>query len=94
MSNKIKCEFTGGELKTPEGGSIGVPPKNTGRKDLEEGELLLVAAEIPQKGEITVVANAKNHGIMEIPTVAMTGTTKVNTTITLDDIENKVDFGR
>ena len=64
---KIKYEITGGELKTPLEGEIIIPPENTARKDIEEGEFKIIT-EPTSKEVAEIVAKAKRDGIIgDIP---------------------------
>lgn len=66
---KIVYEITGGIVGTPERGSIVIPPEETGRKDLEVGEMVLTRAIENSSREEEVVGEARRNGITEIPPV-------------------------
>lgn len=60
-------EITGGIVETPEKGNIRIPPEQTGRKDIEIGEITLVKAEVTPEKVAMVVRSAKKNGITDIP---------------------------
>lgn len=60
-------EVLGGVLETPEKGSVKLPPEQSGRKDIEEGLIVIKTTETP-KNLAKAVAMAKQNGITEIPT--------------------------
>ena len=63
---KIKYEIVGGELKTPLEGEIIIPPENTARKDIEEGEFRIITEPTSKEVE-AFVEDAKRKGITDIP---------------------------
>ena len=62
-----KYEVTGGVLETPEQGRIILPPEQSGRKDIEEGALVIKTLATP-RDLARAVAVAKQNGMTEIPT--------------------------
>lgn len=69
---EIVYEITGGIVKTPEKGTIIIPPEKTGRKDLEVGEMVITRAMGNSRREEQLSIKARENGIKEIGPIMST----------------------